>query len=164
VYQRITFRRGLVMGARFSPDGRTIAYSAAWDGGPLRAYAVRIESPESSPLSPGPAGVFALSRTGVLALQLDPELVAGPAPEYRGTLAQVDLAGGAPRELLTRVTAADWSPDGRLAAVAGNCDVVRSEEQNTIEFPLGHVLVRTNEPVTHLRVSPDGQRIAYLAL
>jgi eukaryotic-like serine/threonine-protein kinase len=164
VYQRITFRRGLVMAARFSPDGRTIAYSAAWDGGALRAYAVRIESPESRLLAPGPAGVFALSRTGVLALQLDPEMMAGPAPEYRGTLAQVDLAGGAPRELLTHVMAADWSPDGRLAAVTVNYDVVRSEEQNTIEFPPGRVLVRTNEPITHLRVSPDGQRIAYLAL
>src|SRR5208283_2197878 len=33
-YQRLTFRRGDIFAARFSPDGQTIVYSAEWDGAP----------------------------------------------------------------------------------------------------------------------------------
>src|SRR6185503_3516526 len=32
VFRRMTFRRGEVRTARFTPDGETIVYSAAWDG------------------------------------------------------------------------------------------------------------------------------------
>src|SRR5262249_52360871 len=33
-YQLMTFREGEITGARFTPDGQTVAYSAAWDGKP----------------------------------------------------------------------------------------------------------------------------------
>jgi len=32
VYHPLTFRRGIVHSARFAPDGKTIIYSAAWEG------------------------------------------------------------------------------------------------------------------------------------
>ena len=31
-FQRLTFRRGLVTNARFSPDGRSVVYAAKWEG------------------------------------------------------------------------------------------------------------------------------------
>ena len=32
LYTQLTFRRGILTGARFAPDGQTVVYSAAWDG------------------------------------------------------------------------------------------------------------------------------------
>src|SRR5262245_4351580 len=43
-WQRLTFSRGSIGHARFSPDGQTIVYSAAWDGEPLRLFSVRTDS------------------------------------------------------------------------------------------------------------------------
>ena len=36
LYRQLTFRRGTVRNARFAPDGKTIVYSAAWEGRPAR--------------------------------------------------------------------------------------------------------------------------------
>src|SRR5688572_7818261 len=48
-YQRLTFRRGTVYGARFAPDGQVV-YSAGWDGGRRELYARRPETPEARSL------------------------------------------------------------------------------------------------------------------
>ncbi|HQR40788.1 MAG TPA: serine/threonine-protein kinase, partial [Blastocatellia bacterium] len=55
--RQITFRRGSIpfQSARFTPDGQTIVYSAAWDGGPTELYLGRTDSVESRPLG-FPAG------------------------------------------------------------------------------------------------------------
>lgn len=34
-YHPLTFRRGIVQSARFAPDGKTVIYSAGWEGRPL---------------------------------------------------------------------------------------------------------------------------------
>ena len=53
-YRQITFRRGLAPSGRFTPDGKTVVYSAAWDGGPPEIYSrpdgrARVEVPRASP-------------------------------------------------------------------------------------------------------------------
>src|SRR5690349_24009517 len=48
--QRLTFRRGTILTARFAPDGKTVVYGAAWDGKPPETFAVTAESPESRAL------------------------------------------------------------------------------------------------------------------
>jgi eukaryotic-like serine/threonine-protein kinase len=65
-----------------------------------------------------------------------------------GTLAQAPLLGGAPRPLAQNVLAADWGPDDRLAAIVGG----------RLEYPLGTPVA---EQADHVRVSPDGQRLAW---
>ena len=45
-FRRITFRRGYVTSARYSPDGQTIIYGAAWGGEGLRLYSGRPDQPE----------------------------------------------------------------------------------------------------------------------
>src|SRR5262245_52659658 len=45
-FQRLTFRRGLVGTARFAQDGKTVVYSASWDGGPMEIFSTSPESPE----------------------------------------------------------------------------------------------------------------------
>src|SRR5262249_29890383 len=37
-FKQLTFRRGDIRSARFSPDGQTILFTAAWDGSPVEIY------------------------------------------------------------------------------------------------------------------------------
>ena len=40
-YTQITYQRGQVFQARFSPDGQTIVYSAEWNGQPSDVFITR---------------------------------------------------------------------------------------------------------------------------
>ena len=153
--QMLTFRRGSVLGARFAPDGRTVHYSAAWNGAPPQVYSTSVESPESRPLGFGDAQLLAVSPSGELALSLRPRLILFDAS--RGTLARVSPLGEVPREMATNVEYADWSPDGTQLAVT------RLEGgQSRLEFPLGKVIFEAKGWVSHPRISPDGKRIAFV--
>jgi eukaryotic-like serine/threonine-protein kinase len=155
-FQRLAFRRGTVFSARFTPDGQTIIYGAAYGGNPLQLFSTRPESPESRPVGlPDKVGLLAISSSGELAVLLDNQS-GGPFLSV-GTLARVPLAGGAPREVLEKVHWADWSPDGKQLAV-----VHRIGSQNTLEFPIGNVLYQTQGWIGDPRVSPDGHRVAFL--
>ena len=154
-YQQLTFRRGLVLSARFAPDGHTVVYGAAWQRGPVELYSVRPDSPESRPLDLPSADILAISSTGEMAILLGRRHVVGF--DTRGTLARVSLGGGAPRELLTDVDDADWSPDGRALAVA---HVVSGKYR--LEYPIGQVLYESGGRLSHLRVSRDGHLVAFL--
>jgi serine/threonine protein kinase/Tol biopolymer transport system component len=154
-FQRLSFRRGTILSARFAPDGTTVVYGAAWEGDPCRLFTTRSESPESSPLILPDAEILAISRTGILAISLERHWAGRFI--WSGTLAQVPLAGGAPRELLENVQWADWGHDGAHLAV------VRSVAGKTrLEFPIGKVLYETGGWISHPRVSPKGDLIALL--
>jgi Tol biopolymer transport system component len=150
-YSRLTFRRGTVYTARFAPDGQTVVYSAAWEGQPARIFATHSGSIESRTLSLPEGRILAISPTGELAIQIGRESVW----ESTGTLARVPLEGGAPREILENVSAADWSPDGRELAV-----VRRAGGRDRVEFPIGKVLYETAQQIWSLRFSPRGDRLA----
>lgn len=157
-YQRLTFRRGLIRSARFAPDGQTVYYAAAWDGGPTRISVVRPGSPESHPLDLPEANILAISSAGELALALGSHLE-GVIPY--GTLARVSLAGGLPREIAEDVKYADWSSDGSELAI-----VRRVARVDQLEFPLGQTLVAsTGSGLGGLgfpRISPGGDRVAFV--
>jgi eukaryotic-like serine/threonine-protein kinase len=153
-YRLLTFRRGVIQCARFAPDGRTIVYSAAWDGNSSQLYLTRAESPESLELGLRSAELLSVSSSGEMAVLLRPRTFVREMSI--GTLARVPLAGGAPRELLDEVLSADWSPDGsNLAVVRKVGDRVR------LEFPIGNVLYETTGWITHVRVSPKADLIAF---
>jgi eukaryotic-like serine/threonine-protein kinase len=155
VYHPLTFRRGMVHAARFAPDGKTIIYSAAWEGKSLQLFTTRPESPESHELEPAGADVLAVSSLGEMALSLASHPVAQFL--YSGTLARVPLVGGAPREILNDVEWADWSPDGNSLAL------VRQEQgRHRLEFPLGKVLYQADGWIGHLRISPKADTIAFI--
>ena len=129
-------------------------YSAAWDGKSVETFTTRIGGPESRALGLLSAGVLAVSSAGELALSLGCEL---NWAECRGTLARMPLAGGAPREVLEDVFYADWSPDAKnLAAVRA------ANGRFQLEYPVGKVLYQAAGWITHPRVSPRGDRIAFL--
>src|SRR5262249_6102683 len=70
-FRPLTFRRGLVTSARFTPEGQTVVYGAAWEGDPIRIFSTRVGSPESTPLSLPPGDVLSVSPSGELAVSLD---------------------------------------------------------------------------------------------
>jgi Tol biopolymer transport system component len=154
VLQRITFRRGVVSAARFAPGG-SVVYSAEWEGAGGQLYLATAGSPESRPLGIVSAQLLSISSSGELALLLNPRHVRGYV--YAGTLARAPLAGGTPRELLAGVQSADWSPDGSELAVVRDLD-----GYGRIEYPPGNVLFQTGGYPSHIRVSPDGQRVAFV--
>ena len=85
-FQRVTFRRGVIDSGRFANGGRTIVYSASWDGNPYRVYSTQAESPESRDLGIMNAHVLGVSPSDEMALALTPDLRlfnrdAGPRPD-----------------------------------------------------------------------------------
>src|SRR5207237_9044852 len=74
-----------------------------------------------------------------------------------GRLAVTSIAGGvAPREILEDVQFADWSPDGKQIAV------VRDMGGRTrLELPAGKVLYETTGWISHPRISPKADSVAF---
>jgi serine/threonine protein kinase/Tol biopolymer transport system component len=154
-YRQLTFRGGTIRMARFAPDGKTIVYSAAWEGNPIELFTTRPDSPESRPFGLAKAEVLSMSSTGEMAVLLHSHNV--DPYTNAGTLGRVPLGGGAPRELLDNVQWADWSPD------ATNLAIVREfEGQNRLEYPIGKVLYQTGGWLSHPRISPDGKLVAFI--
>jgi Tol biopolymer transport system component len=154
VYRRVTFRRGVVASARFSPDGQTIACSARWEGSPSETFLIRLDSPESRPLGLMNAVLHAISSSGDMAVVLNAQIV----PQgRRGVLARMPLAGGAPREILEDVSWADWSPDGKHLAVVRT---VAGRER--LDFPIGTTLYEPTGMIAFPRVSPGGDLVAFI--
>jgi serine/threonine protein kinase len=154
VFHQLTFRHGSLRGARLASDGQTIVYSAAWFGTPPQVYVIRAESPQSGSIGLADAGVFSVSSKGELAVALGCRLNWG---ECTGTLARVPMTGGTPRELVKDVHVADWSPDGENMAV-----VSFASGRYRLEYPVGKVLYEPPGWITYARLSPQGDRIAFL--
>jgi serine/threonine protein kinase/Tol biopolymer transport system component len=153
-YQRLTFRRGIVSAARFTPDGNTIVYSAAWDTGDFRLYATRRDGAESYRLEHVNGMLFAVSSNSDLALC---EPTGHTQHGMVGKLTQAPFSGGGPLVKAEDVSAADWSPDGSKLAV------VRVQNGRAqIEYPIGHALHVSSGYMEALRVSPRGDAIAFL--
>ena len=154
-YHPLTFRRGIVQSARFAPDGKTVIYSAAWEGAPLDLFTTRPESPQSQAMEPKGAEVLAVSGSGEMLLSLHSR--PRDAFLYSGTLARVPLVGGAPREILDDVEWADWSPDGANVAL-----VHEVAGRKRLEFPVGKVLYQGDGWIGNPRVGPDGKVVAFV--
>ena len=152
-FRRLTFDKGTIRDGRFTPDGQSIIYGAAWNGQPLKLFMVRTDSPESAPLSLPDARLLSVSKTGELAISLG-HTFEGWMGE--GTLARSSLLGNAPRVMAEHVREAEWTPDGSDLAVVRR---VGGFEQ--LEFPLGKVLYQTSGYISDIRFSPSGDRIAF---
>ena len=151
-FQRLTFRRGDVITARFAPGG-SVVYAAEWDGGPLTLFLAQPGSREARDLGLPPANILSVSPQSEMAV-----LVGSGELNTFGTLATVPLSGGAPRDILENVAFGDWRPDGKALAV------VRSVEGHyRVEYPIGTVLYQTESlrPPLYLRVSPQGDAVAF---
>jgi Tol biopolymer transport system component len=154
-FRRLTFRRGTIRMARFTPDGQTIIYGAAWDGNPVELFRVTASSSDSSPFGIGAAQVLGISKTGELALQLNSSV---RSFVQTGTLGRMPLNGGAPRQVLDNVQFADWSADGHDLAVVRYAPATGL---SWVEYPVGNVIYKGPAWIGHLRLSPDGSLLAF---
>jgi Tol biopolymer transport system component len=155
VYRRLTFERGTVYSARFSPDGGSIVYGAAWNGRPMEIFSTLANSPLEHPLGMVSANLLSLSRNNELAISLHG--TNGSRLDFvNGMLASAPLAGGTPREILQDANSADWSPDGKLAVVH------HLSGHDQLEYPIGNALYTTNGTISNIRFSPQGDRIAFM--
>jgi serine/threonine protein kinase/Tol biopolymer transport system component len=156
-YRRLTYEAGTVYSARFGPDFRSVVYGAAWNGKPLQLFTTVGDSLLSQPLNLTDANLLAISRTGELAVALR-GLHGAHLETEGGMLARAPLAGGSPREVLDNVSWADWDPKGEVAVV-----VHHAPDPDRIEYPIGHALYQSNGWISHLRFSPQGDKIAFLS-
>lgn len=155
LYRQLTFRRGSIRSARFAPDGQTILYSAAWQGGPLDVFTARPEAPEARSMGLSHTQLVSVSTTSEMAVLINSKAIGTWVST--GTLARTPLVGGAPREVLENVQWADWSSDGTSLAVVRDFG-----GRNRLEFPIGKPLYETGGWIGHPRVSPDGTKIAFV--
>jgi len=151
-FERLTYRRGDVPTAKFSPDGQTVFFSAQWANEPPTIFSMRPGSRESRPLDLPGGKILSISSSGEMAI-----LVGVGNNGVSGTLARVPISGGAPREILENVNDADWSPDGSSLAVSRTV-----AGKNRIEYPIGTIRYENEgRPPLSVRISPKGDRIAF---
>ena len=150
-----TFHRQAIFNARFAPDGRTIVYTGAKDRTKPEIFVIRPEYQEAVPLGLAESHLLAVSSKNELAILTNARWLHHRI--FSGTLARVPLGGGAPRELLENVREADWSPDGSQLAI-----IREAEGKDRLEFPIGKVLYESSGYLSDPRVSPSGDRIAFM--
>jgi hypothetical protein len=164
-YKPITFEEGFIFAARFAPDGRTIVYSADWDGRQRDLFVTSLDSPDFRPMGFPGADLLGISRSGELAILNGSKVIVGSPYLRSGTFARASLTGGAPRSELERVLFADFGADGAMA-------VIRDDgRRRTVEYPVGQVVAemplirgRTWSSQSGLvvpRVSPSGEYVAF---
>lgn len=153
-FTSLVFGPGYISSARFTPGAASVVYGAAWNGKHSKLFEVKTDGTGQRSLGLPPAEVMGVSENGDLAISLDRhhqfQWVAA------GTLARAPLGGQAARPLLDRVCDADISPDGKQFAIVA-CTLT----EQTLEFPVGRVLYRTNGYVDRVRISRGGDRIAF---
>ena len=155
-FARLTFNRGLIPNARFTPEGQAVAFSAAWGGQPVRTFTLRTGSPQPTPVQIPDAQLLSVSASNETAILLNPVPAAGGF-NYTGTLARVPLSGGAPKPILDDATYAEWAPgSGELLVVH------RVAGKDRLEFPIGTVLHETSGWIQQPRFAADGKTIAYI--
>src|SRR5688572_15375501 len=159
-YRPVSFEDGFVFTARFAPDGRTIVYSADWDGQPRGVYMTSLDSLEYRLLGFPGADLLGVSKSGDLALLSGSAITGGQSYWRLGTLAKGSLTGGSPRLELEGVRFADFGSDGAMA-------VVRDDgPRSTMEYPAGQVLAEGSVigyrgVFASPRVSPSGEYVAF---
>ncbi len=155
IYTRITFEAGTVYAARFTPNGDSVLYSAAWNNKPTQLFSTVANSLLSQPLAINNASLLAVSPKNELALAVG-GIHSGQMETVNGMLSQAPLAGGSPRELLADVRWADWDSQDKLAVVH------YVNGQSRLEYPLGHVLYESGGWISDVRLSPKGGQIAFM--
>jgi len=154
-FRRLTFRNGIVWGARFAPDRQTVVYNARWGDDPVTIFSTHPGSVESRALGSPGSQLLSISSAGEMLVLRDE------------TLARVSLAGGAERDVLEGVLDAVWAPNGediavvRRAGAAGtgaNAGVTGTR----LEFPIGKSLYESPGQMGAPRVSPKGDLVAFL--
>ena len=99
--------------------------------------------------------MLSVSSTGELAVLTNATFIEHRL--FRGTLARL-TPGSSPRPWLDNVREADWSPDGATLAVI----IDARADHDRLEYPIGTLLYEADGYLSDVRVSHDGQRVAFV--
>ena len=152
-FHQLTSRRGTVSSARFLPDGKTVVYSAAWDGSKSTLYTTRTDIGGETSL--GTDGeVLSISASGEMLVLRNPRRVFSFASV--GELDRMPVSGGGPRPIADNVQDAVWGRDGSIAA----CRYLGQRYQ--LQYPLGTTLFETTGWLRAPRINPENGQLAFL--
>ena len=156
IFTQKTFGPEAIFTARFAPDDQTILFSSSGDVGTVpRLFVIRPDYPEAQPLGPDSTHLLAVSSTGQLAVLTGARYIEHRL--FEGTLATLPVGGGAPREVLSAVREADWSPDGASLAVIRAVNGI-----DRLEYPIGTVVYQAGGGyLSDVRISPSGDAVAF---
>jgi Tol biopolymer transport system component len=122
---------------------------------PMSIFTTSPQTIESRSTGLEDAQILAISYSGEMAILVKRRYLSHHLSI--GTLAQVPMLGGTPRELLDDVQQADWAPNGTDLAV-----IRQVAGQNRLELPAGKLLYQPSGWVSDARVSPNGDKVAFL--
>ena len=154
-FRQLIFGRGYISSARFTPDGQSVVFGAAFYGRPREIFSTRLDGRSWRGMDLPLADILGIAQNGTMAVSLGRHNFL----EWMaiGTLGEASLSGGPPRELLNDVCDADISSDGKEFAIV-RC----GKNVQDLEFPIGHIVFRTNGWIGQPRISPNGDAIAFL--
>jgi len=155
-FRQVTYRRGILGPARFTPDGRNVIYTAAWDGPEPEIYTVGANAIGGHSFGIKNARLLAVSKGGEIAVALAPVQLAPFLAT--GTLARTTDASNAPKPEIENIVATDFTPDGSALAIVR---YVPAEQMCQVEYPIGKVLFR-ERGIDNLRFSPNGEYLAFI--
>ncbi|HEY1732315.1 MAG TPA: serine/threonine-protein kinase, partial [Terriglobales bacterium] len=156
-FHQLTYRRGTLGSARFTPDGRNIIYTSAWEGSAFELFTVAANAVGGHPLGIQNARLLAVSKNGEMAVALASTQIAPFLTP--GTLARSSDNSSAPKAEIENIEAADFTPDGLALAIVR---YVPAEQICQLEYPIGKVLYRAAS-VDDLRFSRDGRYLAFIS-
>lgn len=148
-FRQLTFQKGFATGARFTPDGKDIVYSAGWNGGATHLYLTGAAESGGRELS-GEARIAGFPSSQEIGFFT----MSGKPPKWLLEAEAYD--GGAPHIVSERAKDADWSRNGRLAVITADASYY------SIEYPAGQIIYRSDARLDDLRVSPGGERVAFV--
>jgi serine/threonine protein kinase/Tol biopolymer transport system component len=152
--RQVTNRDGFISASRFAADGKSIIYSAGFDGKPVELFIANVDGSDLRSFGIKSAALKSVSRSGKIAVLFDFEL--NWADGYNGTLAILPTDGGKPEIIGDGIDDAAFAPDGNTFAI------IRSgmgEQQ--LEYPIGQVLYKSEGWMSNPRFSPKGDKIAF---
>lgn len=154
--QRITWRRGFIHNAVFTPESQEIIYSAAWSNNPLQVFRTNGNLAGSArAFEDANADIFAVSDTGRALLGLDYHILRGHTGY--GIAATRPLNAGDSRPISDRVIHGDLSKDGEVLVT-----IRQRGNLTTLEYPHGTPVLSTPGWYSRVRISPSGQQLAIL--
>ena len=156
-FHQVTYRRGTLDNARFTPDGQNVIYTAMWEGIEPELYTVGANDVGGHALGIHNARLLAISKHGELAVALAPKRVNTLLTP--GTLARTTDVSAAPRPEIENIQAADFDPQNSELAIVR---LVPEKLVCQLEYPIGKVLY-TDGAIDNLRFSPDGRYLAFIS-
>jgi eukaryotic-like serine/threonine-protein kinase len=151
-FHQLTFRTGTIGPARFIPGSQKVIYTARWQSGNHQTSVVDEDGSNSRVIDFATGVLASVSKGGSVAL-IDRD--SSRPGEKR--ISRISLTGSNSGVLAEGAEAADWSPDERELAT-----VQEHGTESLIEFPLGHIVYSSPGWINCLRVSPRGDRVAFL--